>query len=480
MSLDKIKLDKKNKKFLYLQLYEKIKSLVLDGELKPETKLPTIRSLASNLNVNNVTVVNAYNKLEEEGYIYKKIGSGSFIKKMDEIYSDEDELEEDINLINFASTAPTTNLFPLNEIKESIIEVLEHDKSKAFTYQDPKGYLPLRKSLRDYLKTLGINTMEDNIQIISGAQQGIDIISKALVDFEDIVFTEEFTYTGAIGVFKSRGAETLNIKLDKDGINLEDLERKLKKMKPKLLYLMPNFHNPTGCSYTKEKMSKILELARKYEFYIIEDDYLSDLDFQENRNITMKSLDLVENERVIYIKSFSKLFMPGLRIAFIVMPEELLFDINSAKHISDISTPGLIQRAFNIYIRKGEWNENLKRINKVYKLRHEIMTKAIEKYLPENIEYWKTNGGFNFWFKLPKGQSSDELYEYLLKENILIAPGRIFSLESNDNEYFRLSVTSIDSEKIEESFRKFANELGNFFQREKKSEFSIEDYSKFL
>lgn len=480
MPLEDIQLDKEDKQFLYAQLYEKIKNLILEGTVPPDTKLPTIRAFAKQLGVNNITVVNAYNKLEEEGYIYKIVGSGSYTRKLDDIYEEEEESEIPEGTVNFASTAPTPNLFPVDEIKESIIEVLEHDKSHAFTYQDPKGYLPLRKSLRDYLGGLGIYTTEDNIQIISGAQQGIDIISKALVDFEDIVFTEEFTYTGAIGVFKSRGAETVNIKLDRDGLNIEDLEEKLRTMKPKFLYLMPNFHNPTGCSYSEEKMKKILELARKYRFYIIEDDYLSDLEFKGRKSIAMKSLDNHEDERVIYIKSFSKLFMPGLRIAFIVIPEELLFDISSAKHISDISTPGLIQRAFNVYMRKGEWDENLKRINKVYELRHRIMSKAIEKYLPKNVSYWNTSGGLNFWFKLPDGQSTEALYEYLAARDILIAPGKIFSTESEDNEYFRLSVTSMDSEEIEGSFKKLSEELKNFIKKDKRSELSVEDYSKFL
>lgn len=477
-------MDKESEQFLYMQLYEKIKDMILEGLIPYDYKLPTIRALAKQIDVNNITVVNAYNKLEEDGYVYKKIGSGTYVKKIDSLY-DQDEIDEEeaeLNeiLINFASTAPTTNLFPVEEIKESIIEVLNNDKSNAFIYQNPKGYLPLRKSLRDYLSGLGIYTTENSIQIISGAQQGIDIISKALIDFKDIVFTEEFTYTGAIGAFKSRGASTIAINMNEDGIDIDDLKNRLKYNKPKFLYLMPNFHNPTGCSYSVEKMEEILELARIYNFYIIEDDYLSDLEFHGERNTTMKSLDLKEIERVIYIKSFSKLFMPGLRIAFIVIPDELLYDITSAKHISDISTPGLIQRAFNIYMRKGEWDENLKRINKIYDLRHRIMSKAINKYLPENIEYKETRGGFNFWFKLPNGYSSDALYEYLIDRDILIAPGKIFTIDSEDNGYFRLSVTSIDSENIDESFKILSENIKEFLSEQNKPKLTIEDYNKFL
>ena len=474
-----IELDRGDRKFLYLQLYDRIKEMILDGRLKPNTKLPTIRALAKELDVNNVTIVNSYNKLEEDGYIYKKVGSGSYIKKLDDFYED-DETEIESSIINFASTAPTPNLFPIEEIKESIIEVLEHDKCSAFTYQDPKGYLPLRKSLRDYLVGLGIYTNEDSIQIISGAQQGIDIISKALINYEDTIFTEKFTYTGAIGVFKSRGASTIGIKLEDDGMDIEDLEEKLKYMKPKFIYLMPNFHNPTGYTYSKEKMEKIIDLANIYNFYIIEDDYLSDLKFNNRENITMKSLDIGDRERVIYIKSFSKLFMPGLRIAFIVIPDELLQEISSAKHISDISTPGLIQRSFNLYMKKGEWEENLRRINKIYDLRHRIMSSSIDRFMPKEIIYKNSNGGFNFWLKLPEGYSSSDLYEFLMEKDILIAPGKIFDINEEDNPYFRLSVTSMDSDKIESSVCTLAMEIEKFLSKDSRNKLTVEDYNKFL
>lgn len=481
MTLDNIELDKEDKSFLYIQLYEKIKEMILDGRLKHETKLPTIRALAQSLDVNNITIVNSYNKLEEEGYIYKKVGSGSYVKKLDQTYDDDTSCDTgDDKVINFASTAPTPNLFPMKEIKESIIEVLDKDNCNAFTYQDPKGFPPLRKSLRDYLRGLGIYSNEDSIQIISGAQQGIDIISKALIDYEDIVFVEEFTYTGAIGVFNSRGASTVGIKLENNGLSIQDLEEKLKFMKPKFLYLMPNFHNPTGCSYSLSKMENILELAHIYNFYIIEDDYLSDLEFMGHKNITMKSLDTGKKERVIYIKSFSKLFMPGLRIAFIVIPDELSHEVSSAKHISDISTPGLIQRSFNTYMRKGEWDQNLKRVNRIYDLRHRIMTNAIETYMPKEIEYNQVDGGFNFWFKLPDGYLSDDLYEYLMDKGIIIAPGKIFDINDDDYGYFRLSVTSMDSDEIEESMILLTEEIKKFLKKDNRSRLTVEDYNKFL
>lgn len=478
LNLSSIKLDKESEKFLYMQLYDKIREMILDGSLKPDTKLPTIRKLSEALDVNNVTVVNAYNKLEADGYIYKKVGSGSYINRLES--PAEEEAEEDDSKINFANTAPTPSLFPIEEIRDSIIEVLDNDKSNAFVYQDIKGYLPLRVSLKGYLENQGIFTHEDNIQIISGAQQGIDIISKALVNSGDVVFTEKYTYTGAIGVFRSRGAQVVGIEIGRDGIDIDDLEMNLEKSKPKFLYIMPNFQNPTGCSYSKEKMERIIELAREHDFYIIEDDYLSDLTFGGKKNTTMKSLDSKRHERVIYVKSFSKLFMPGLRIAFIVIPKEIYLDVLSAKHISDISTPGLIQRSFYMYMKKGNWDENLRRINKVYDLRYRVMVSSVEKHMPAEVEYTRTEGGSNFWFRLPDGYSSNDLYEYLLGRNIIVAPGKIFDVDGEDNAYFRLSITSMDSEKIEGSVKSLAESLRSFLRSDGKGRFTVEEYNQFL
>lgn len=475
--LDSIKLDKDSGDFLYLQLYNEIKELILNGELSPDTKLPTIRKLAEKLDVNNVTVVTAYNQLETDGFIYKKVGSGSFVKKLDEIEIEE-EREENKGKVNFGSTAPTPNLFPVEEIKEAINEVLDRDRANAFIYQESKGYTPLRKSLKSYLEKLDIVTDIDSIQIISGAQQGIDIISKAMVDYGDIVFTESPTYTGAIGVFNSRGARAIGIPIERDGIDIVELKNKLKSFRPKFIYIMPNFQNPTGYSYSKEKMEELLELAVEYGFYIIEDDYLSDLKFKNKQNRTIKSID--RYDRVIYIKSFSKLFMPGLRIAFMVVPTELYSGILSAKHISDISTPGLIQRAFDAYMRNGNWDENIKRINKVYDLRYRIMVKAVTELMPKTVEYILPEGGLNFWFKLPSGHSSNELYEYLLAREISIAPSMVFDLNGEDSEYFRLSVTSIDSEDIRPHMEKLTEGISDFFKSENKSRLTAEQYNKFL
>ncbi|KNF08948.1 transcriptional regulator, GntR family [Gottschalkia purinilytica] len=490
--LDDITLDKSSDEFLYIQLYNNIKNLIVEKNIEPHTKLPTIRYLSKRLDVNNVTIVNAYNLLEQKGYVYKKVGSGTFVQ---DIFKDDnfsykklsivekeanvsDINREKIDIINFASTSPTPNLFPVEDIKTVLNEVLDRDGGKAFTYQESQGYYPLRNAIRGYLDEHNINTTEDNIQIISGAQQGIDILSKALVEYGDIVFTESPTYTGALAVFKSRSARIIEISIQEDGIDIKDLENKLRTFNPKFIYVVPNFQNPTGCSYSIEKKYELLSLAKKHNFYIIEDDYLSDLSFNDEKNETLKSIDT--EDRVVYIKSFSKILMPGLRLAFMVIPTAIYNDVLSAKHISDISTSGLIQRAFDLYLRKGDWKKNLQRVNYIYKERFNIMIKSIKQYIPKDISYKLPNGGLSFWFSLPIEYSSNDLYEFCKKNNVIIAPGSAFNVDQSDNENFRLSISSLEYNVIEDGIKKMGSLLTQFLNEYKNKKNTIDIYNPFL
>lgn len=484
--LEQITLSKEDNNHLYIQLYNKIKRLIKEGELKPHTKLPPIRKLANKLEVNNVTIVNAYKLLEQEGYVYKKVGSGTYISENSYLRFDNPIIDEEINIIdegiklpnkkrifvnkdsiNFASGVPTPDLFPVSDFKNVLNEVLERDKGNAFGYHEVQGFLPLRESVKNYLESYGVYTDIENIQIISGAQQGIDIISKTLIDYGDIVFTESPTYTGAIEAFKSRAARIIEIPIKEGGINLKILENKLKVFSPKFIYLMPNFQNPTGFCYTTEKKNKLLELAKKYDFYIIEDDYLSDLSFYGKDNYPIKKLDV--NDRVIYIKSFSKIFMPGLRLAFMVIPMSIYNEVIKAKHTSDISTSGLIQRAFDMYLRKGIWEKHIKYMEQVYKERFDIMIKNIKEYMPDEVIIKIPNGGLNFWFALPDGYFSNRLYEICLENNILMVPGSAFYVAQNDNQYFRLSIGSVYTNQLNDGIRNLSNIINWYLKNYKKN-----------
>lgn len=472
-----LRLGKNSDTPLYTQLYGKLKHMVETGVLLADTRLPSVRKLADMLDVNQITVVSAFKQLENEGLVYKKAGSGTFVADIllktagrQEYYSDslQDELylqddfafidrgsvKLDEHTVNFASATPAPDLFPVDNFKVVLNEVLERDKGNAFGYQDSHGYPPLRESISMYLKNSKMQFEMDNIQIISGAQQGIDLISKALLLQGDSIVTESPTYTGAIALFKSRGARILDVQLEKDGPDLDVLEYNLKKHRPRIIYAIPSFQNPTGQSYSIEKRLALLDLAEMYNCYVIEDDYVSDLDFDGMGRRPLKSLD--KYNRVIFIKSFSKIFMPGLRLGFMIVPSELTRNLLAAKHITDISTSGLIQRAFDLYIRKGYWDSHFTFMYDIYKERYEKTVNALEKMLPRGCSFIKPGGGLNLWVGLPYGFPINTLVNHAASHDIVFAPGRIFysgnSPQTLNN--IRLSYAAVYTGQIEAGIEK--------------------------
>ena len=478
-----INLDKELEVPLYIQLYDKVRSMIIEGILLSDCKLPSVRMLSQSLSVNTVTIVSCYKKLETDGYVYTKPGSGTFVSEisitenkgftqknaiLDELYQGDDlslinngQIKISEDTINFASATPTSDLFPVDDFKLVLNEVLERDRGNAFNYQDSQGFYPLRSSIRELLSKSMISCNEENIQIISGAQQGIDIIAKALLKQGDYVITESPTYTGAIAVFKSRGAQIADVDLDNDGLNLNLLEYYLKKYKPKLIYTIPSFQNPTGISYSNDKREELTKLAEKYNVYIIEDDYVSELDFEGKNYNPIKSID--KFNRVIFIKSFSKIFMPGLRFGFMIVPPNIKSYVLEAKHTTDISTSGFIQRAFDLYIRKGLWNKHFNVMYDTYMERYNETVISLDRYLPANVTYVKPGGGLNVWLNLPYSYMVNSLFKLASTNNIVFAPGKIFySSTPTKLNNIRLSFASVHTSKIEDGIKELCNFITHY------------------
>lgn len=463
--LHNIILDKKLRKPIYIQLYNEIKEMINKNILKHNSKLPSIRNLSDLLNINSSTVVNAYKLLEEENYIYKKLGSGTYVNKIKSIErKDDSDLALSISY-DFTNLTSNSSLFPIKDFKKIMNRVIDRDEGTAFDYQDSIGYLPLRKAIIDYLKVFNINTSLQSIQIISGAQQGIDIISKTLIDYGDTVITESPTYSGSLYSFKSRTAKIVEVPIDRNGIDIINLEQKIKIFRPKLIYVMPNYHNPTGFSYSEDTKKAILKLADKYNIYIIEDDYISDIVFNNTRLKSLKSLDI--NNRVIYLKSFSKTFMPGLRLGFVILPTSLQQKFLLGKQFSDIHTSGFIQRVFELYLKEGLWKKHINNISNIYNNKYKLTKEYIIKYKPIDLRYYRPSGGLNFWFSLPDGYSSQKLEDYLKNHKILISSGGRFYNDNQDTEYFRINIASINNDKLEKGIIKLFELIRKFTEDEK-------------
>ena len=475
----------------YRQVYAWYREHIESGSILPGDRLPSIRQLSAGLGVNTVTVVKAFDLLEADGLVVKRAGSGVFAGRPaglrpapTEALQDEELFGDDeISLMqqgsifipeevcNLATSTPTAGLFPIAPFQAAINRVLDRDGGNAFLYDESNGYYPLRQHLSSLLQgDYGLSIPADRLQIISGAQQGLDITAKALISPGDCVLVEDPSYTGALAVFRSRGANVVGIPLLPDGIDLAFLEQAVSHYRPKALYIMPDFQNPTGISYADEKRRRLLGLAREHRFYIIEDDYISDLHYTERReHLPLKTYDREEDERVIYIKSFSKLVMPGLRLGFLTAPEALTHQLLKAKHLSDISSSAFIQRAFAEYMASGILGRHLESIRGVYRERFGLLVRAVERHLGNWTEYRIAQGGFNLWLQLPDHVSALTLYGQAAAEGILVTPGNVFRSGTRDfDSYIRLSIAGVSNEEIDPGIAALARVLLPLMHAKKK------------
>lgn len=451
----------------YIQISNHIKKLIEHKVIEDGEKLPAIRTYAKFLGVNNDTIISAYKRLSDCGFALKKMGSGTYAKRKELYYTFNKTYSNTFKRINagnrdkiidFAGETTNEANFPVDDLKNIINKVLDRDGASAFISQNPLGYEKLRSTIN---KEFWNNKHSiDDILIISGAQQGIDIASKAMLNINDNVIVEKPTYGGALSVFKWRRANIYEVPMEMDGINLSDFEKILKKNKISCFYTMSYFQNPTGISYSMEKKKKIMELADKYDFYIIEDDYLSDLIYEDDlKYASFKSLD--ESDRVIYIKSFTKVFLPGIRLGYIIPPKIFNESFRNSKFNTDITTSSLMQRALEMFISKGFYKKNIKALKKEYKARYEYMESLIDKELGDEIIYNKPSGGLTFYLTLRnKDISSKDLFLNLSKNNVYITPGVLFFRNVYEGEHaFRIGFSQVDNDKIKKGIEIIKKEL---------------------
>lgn len=469
-----IVLDKETGLPIYQQLGEALCRLIETGKLKPNSKLPPIRQMASCLKVNNVTVVAAYKYLENKKAVYSQVGSGTYVSPLPLSSIPEPVAEEAIyhlhssqrydvkGAINFGNTAMPESFFPVDEFKEAFEELLERERGNAFSYQESQGYLPLRESLCIFLQDYGIKAQAENLQIISGAQQGIDIVAKAMIQFGDVVFIERPSFYGAAGAFLSRGAKLIEIHLEKDGLDLLELENLMKLYRPKFLYLMAYFQTPTGISYSLDKKRRILDLAEKYDCYIVEDDNLYDFNYSNQEIIPFKALDY--KNRVLYIKSFSKILMPGLRIGCMLLPKKIMYSVTAAKYTTDISTSGFLQKAFDLYLRNHSCREHIEVLRKYSMKKYAVTVKWIDRNLQDFVQYHKPQGGISIWLELASEKVQVEaLCNALLGRGVIISPGNQFFMNGEQKPFLRLSFANVPEDKIEMGIRRMKECMEKLF-----------------
>ncbi|MDX9898921.1 MAG: PLP-dependent aminotransferase family protein [Spirochaetia bacterium] len=462
---------------LYVQAADALRASISDGVYRHGDRLPSVRRLSDELGVNPATIVAAYRILTKEGFIEARPGSGAFVSTeapVDERSSaaqlrrGPDSLASIpggpdtgsvLEPIDMAANAPPLDMFPLEDMKRFIVEAIDADGGKAFAYQDTAGYPPLKKAIADHL-SLGSHIVRQSIDpqdvhIVSGAQQGIDLVARILLRRGDVAALESPGYRGARDAFIAAGARIVPLPVNGDGLDLQALERLASSRSLRLVHVNPSFQNPTGVLYSANNRSELASLAERYGFYIVEDDLFSDLSWDCAPIPSIRSFDAAG--RVLFVKSFSKCLMPGLRIACLEAPAAFRERIEGVKRSIDISSNGLMQRVLERFLLSGRFDEHLVSARRRYKRAFHAFDSSLDRYHSTGLEWGQASGGINLWITLPPGVQARALSAACLGKACLVAAESSFrydQAEGGDTDsHIRVSFGSIPMKDIERGAR---------------------------
>lgn len=437
----------------YQEIIKEILNRISDGHFKPGDKLPSIRSLSEDFDCSLNTIVKAYSEMEKEHKIYSVPKSGYYL-----LGSHQSESSSTEELIDFSSAGPDRWNMPYRDYQHCMNQAIELYKEEMFQYSDPLGLPTLRFQLSKQLQDLQVFTPAERVCVVSGSQQALDLlVSLSFPNGKKEICMEQPTHFSMIECISSRGADVVGIEMTQQGIDLKFLEKIFRERPIKFFYTVSRFQNPTGFSYTNREKKKIVELAQKYDVYIVEDDYMGDLD-------TRKKIDPMfaydPSGRVIYTKSFSKVLLPGLRLGAAVLPDSLLELFTKAKFAADVHTPVLTQGALEIYLQSGMYKAHIQGLRKMYKKKGKILKQAFHKYLPNEVTFTGAESGFYSTIQLPSHIKAAPLVHTLKKKNVLVQDATGMYLPSYKKEnVIRLSVSQVKENKIEEGVRKIGEEV---------------------
>lgn len=367
------------------------------------------------------------------------------------------KLTEQPDVISFAGGLPAPEVFPVQEFREACNYVLEHFGPQALQYSTTEGYTPLREMIARHTARYSVEVTPENILITSGSQQALDFIGRLFINRGDYVVVESPTYLGALQAWNAYGAQYIPVRADEDGMIVDELEEALR-IGPKFIYLLPNFQNPSGSTLSLERRQKLIEIADKYGVPIIEDDPYGQLRYEGEHIPSVVALDSEYrgpngghySGNVIYISTFSKLLAPGLRLAWVIAPREVIQKLVMTKQAADLHTS-----SFNQYVayevgKGGFLNEHAKVIRSIYKERRDVMIEVMEELFPAGVSWRKPQGGMFLWSILPEGMDTAEVLKRAVEKKVAFVPGAAFHPRGGGHNTMRLNFSYSSPETIRE------------------------------
>jgi len=360
------------------------------------------------------------------------------------------------SMISFAGGLPALELFPDQALQRCFQRVFEKQGKSALQYAQTAGHPPLRKWLAQQHKRNRNPVTMNEIAITTGSQQGLSLLAQTLLDPGDVVFVETPTYIGAIQAFQSFRAQMMMIPCDEQGIIPEELENRLKLARPKFLYLIPNYQNPSGKVMGLERRIELLRVAQAYDLLVVEDNPYGELRFEGERIPNLIEL----GDHVIYLGTFSKVLSPGLRVGYVVANPDIINHLCQTKEGVDLHSNNLTQRAVLEFLNEGLLPGHILNLRTVYKERRGAMVQAIEKYFGDDAEMIIPSGGLFLWVRFKKIKNSFDYVQETIKQNVLYVPGGLFYTDGRMTSEVRLNYSCSTPEIIEEGIQRLARAIG--------------------
>ncbi|MFF2090584.1 PLP-dependent aminotransferase family protein [Paenibacillus sp. NPDC058174] len=437
----------------YLAIITDMEQQIAEGAFKQGQKLPSVRSAAKGYGCSMSTVIRAYEELERRHAIYSIPQSGYYVVEK----AGSKRNEADSRAIDFSSASPDLNAVPYLDFQHCINKAIDTYKYNLFTYGESKGLGKLRQTLASHLANDQIFTTPDRIVVTSGVQQALEILARMpFPNGNSVILVEQPSYDIYLHFLETEGLPVSGIARSADGIDLQELEERFRSGGIKFFYTMSRYHNPLGTSLRVEERKKIAELAAKYHVYIVEDDYMADLG-QEQTFASIYSYN--ESGHVIYLKSFSKIIFPGLRLGAAVMPERMLALFHTYKSYADTSL--LSQAALEIYIKNGMYERHKRKIYSQYTPKITQLIHSLDRYDERGlIQFARESAGIHTMFKLPITVNLDVLASRLKARKVSVVTSRRFYLSGylERDKFLRISISRARLEQIDEGVKAIVEE----------------------
>lgn len=477
---------------IFRQICEQVMSLVDGGVLVPGDRLPSTRSLAQDLGVHRSTVLRAYEELRALGYLESRPGSYTTVRRRERPPSTRSSgppghgsplvaWEEDSSPglrrlpelvprrsssgtgIDFERLSADPRLAPVDELRRCVKGVLAGSGNTVLDYADPGGWWPLREVLAARMARHGVAASPGEVVVTAGAQQALDLLLRFLAAPGDSVVVEAPTYGLLHGLLRLHGLEAVEVPMREDGMDLDHLERVLGgelPRRPRLVYTMPNFHNPTGITTDQPHRERLLLLCERHGVPVVEDGFEEEMKYTGRGVLPLKSMD--SRGVVFYVGTFSKVVFPGLRVGWIVAPERAVPLLTNILQVSSVAGNTLAQASAARFCAGGGFEAYLRRIHRVYRRRMRVLLEELDEHMPAGVAWTRPRGGYTTWLTLPAGEApEDELVARLAAAGVQVSPGRHYFGQPPPGSHLRLSIACVDEDEIRTGCRRLGSVLAS-------------------